>query len=58
MDRDEFEARLAELVTEANDDGVQLVGAYDVRSPHSDVQDYTVEISEVRKRLPEGLWNE
>lgn len=58
MDRDEFETRLAELVTEANDDGVQLVGAYDVRSPQAAVQDYTVEISEIRNRHPEGLWNE
>lgn len=57
MNREEFVTELDRLVA-AHESGVQLVGGYDVRSPHRDTPDYTVEITKIRKKSPEGLWNE
>ncbi len=51
-ERDQFETELGEIVARARDDDVQLDGAYNVRSPHRDVPDYTIEISEIAKRRP------
>ena len=50
FDRDAFEAELAELAARARKSGVGLDGAYDVRTPHPDQSDYTVEISRMAPR--------
>lgn len=47
--RTEFATEFEALVARARDAGIDLQGAYDVRSP-GDQPDYTVEISEVVKR--------
>ena len=54
MDRERFTAELQRLVDRAHDDGVALVGGYNVRSPHPDVPDYTVEITEQEKLISDG----
>ena len=46
----EFETELERLVAAARDDGVRLVGSYDVRDPDPASRDFTVEITRVRKR--------
>ena len=46
----EFAAKLRALVARACNDGVDLTGAYDVRTPRSDRSDVTVEISEIVER--------
>ena len=51
--RAEFEARLQQLIADARDEGVQVLGAYDVRSLHQKDQDYQVEITGIRKRPQE-----
>lgn len=50
--RDEFAAKLERLVAEARDNDIPIEGAYNVRSPHPDDSDYTIEISEITKRKP------
>jgi hypothetical protein len=55
MTRDEFTTELEHLVTEARDESVPIEGAHNVRSPHPDAPDYTIEISEIAKRTPEWV---
>ena len=50
FDCETFETELAELVAHARKSGVDLDGAYDVRTPHPDQSDYTVEISRMAPR--------
>lgn len=45
--RDELETQLKQLITAAQNNGVSVRGAYDVRSPKPDERDYQVEITEV-----------
>lgn len=51
FDRETFRIELAELVDHACETGVDIEGAYDVRSPRPDDIDYTVEISRVVDRV-------
>ncbi|HET7324429.1 MAG TPA: hypothetical protein VFJ06_08865 [Halococcus sp.] len=53
MTRDEFATELEHLVAEARDESVPLEGAHNVRSPHPDDPDYTIEISAIVKRTPD-----
>lgn len=53
MTRDEFAAELDNLVAEAREGNVSIEGGYNIRSPHPDDPDYTVEISEIINRAPE-----
>ena len=48
----ELETRLHQLITEARDRNASLVGAYPVRSPEPDAQDYEVLITEITNQLP------
>jgi hypothetical protein len=52
---DEFDAELDHLVAQAREASVPIEGAHNVRSPHPEDADYTVEISEIatRNRVPE-----
>lgn len=50
-----FRADLEALVARARDAGVDLQGAYDVRSPAAEQPDYTVEISAIAKRPERSL---
>ena len=54
FDRDIFQIELAELIDHAREAGVDLRGAYDVRTPQPDHADYTVEITEVATRAADG----
>jgi hypothetical protein len=48
----ELETRLHQLITEARDRNASLAGAYPVRSPEPDAQDYEVLITEIANQLP------
>ena len=48
-DRTAFETRLQQLIADARDDDIQIEGAYDVRSPHPEVRDFQIEITEIAK---------
>ena len=50
--RAEFGTALERLVATARDANVPLESAYNVRSPRLDVPDYTIEITEQTKRVP------
>ena len=52
--REELGAALERAVAAARDRDVELEGAYNVRSPRSDVPDYTIEIAKQTKRASEG----
>lgn len=52
MTMDEFDGGLERLVAAARDANVPIEGAHNVRSPRSDVPDYTIEISEIADRNP------
>ena len=52
--RAEFETALERVVATARDGDAPLKGAYDVRSPWLDEPDYTIEITEQAKRVPDG----
>ncbi|PSP74721.1 hypothetical protein BRC86_04965 [Halobacteriales archaeon QS_3_64_16] len=54
MDRGAFRTELQRLVARAREDGVEVGGGYNVRSPDPDMQDYTVEITEQEKRITDG----
>lgn len=54
MDRETVATELQRLVARARDDGVALVGGYNVRSPHPGLPDYTVEITEQEKLVSDG----
>jgi hypothetical protein len=58
MDEAEFERRLHQLIAEAREANAPILGAYSVRSPDPDVQDYSVEITRVANRLPREFTNE
>jgi hypothetical protein len=47
---DEFDAELEHLVAKARDENIPIEGAHNVRSPHPDDADYTIEISEIVNR--------
>lgn len=51
-DREGFETALSRLVATAEETGVDIEGAYDVRTPWGDRDDYTVEITVIQKRFP------
>ena len=48
----EFDAALERVVSAARDRDVELEGAYNVRSPHHKVPDYTIEIAKQTKQAP------
>ncbi len=48
----EFESRLHQLIDEARDRNAPMYGAFTVRSPDPDVQDYDIEITPVTNRVP------
>lgn len=50
MTIDEFDAELEYLVAKARDDDVPIEGAHNVRSPHPNDTDYTIEIFEIVNR--------
>ena len=50
MTEAEFTAGLERLVAAARDANAPIEGAHNVRSPRSDVPDYTIEISEIANR--------
>ena len=52
FDRETFQLELAKLIDHAREAGVDIKGAYGVRSPHSEHPDYTVEITEIAKHRP------
>ena len=55
-ERDAFATELRRLIAAAHENGVDLVGVYDVPSPEPAEDDYTVEVTKVRKSR--GLrWN-
>jgi hypothetical protein len=54
MNRETFAAELQRLVARAEEDGVELGGGYNVRSPHPEVPDFTVEITEQEKLVSDG----
>jgi hypothetical protein len=54
MDRAAFRTELERLVARAQEDGVEVGGGYNVRSPDPDVPDYTIEITEQEKRITDG----
>lgn len=58
MDEAEFERRLQELIAEARAANVPILGAYSVRSPDPDVQDYSVDVTRVTNRPPTGFTDE
>jgi len=45
-----FTDELERLVARARDAGVDLEGAYNVRTPQGSQSDYTIEIAEITKR--------
>jgi len=51
-DREGFETALSHLVATAEEAGIDIEGAYDVRTPRGDRSDYTVEITVIQKRVP------
>lgn len=51
-ERSSFETELTRLIDQSRRDNIPLHGVYDVRSPHPDEPDYTIEISELTKRVP------
>ena len=54
MDQAEFRTELQGLVARAQEEGVEVGGGYNVRSPDPDVPDYTIEITEQEKRITDG----
>ena len=50
IDETEFATALKQLIERARDSDIQLVGAWDARSPHPDESDYTIEITRQTKR--------
>lgn len=50
MSKHEFETRLYDLISEARDRNAPIYGAYSIRSPDPNVQDYDAEITEVVNR--------
>lgn len=48
-----FETALSRLVSTAEETSIDIEGAYDVRTPEGDRDDYTVEITVIQKRVPE-----
>lgn len=48
--RTEFDAELEQLVATAREKNIPIEGAHNVRSPHPDNADYTIEISEIIDR--------
>jgi hypothetical protein len=58
MDEAEFERRLRQLVADAREANAPIPGAYSVRSPHPDVQDYDVDVTQVTNRPPAGFTGE
>lgn len=54
FDRETFERELAELIDHARETGIDLRGAYNVRTPQPEHADYTIEISEVVPRAADG----
>lgn len=58
MDEAEFERRLHQLVADAREANAPIPGAYSVRSPDPDVQDYSVELTRVTNRPPTGFTDE
>ena len=54
FDRETFQIELAELIDHAREAGVDLRGAYDVRTPQPEHADYTVEVTEVAPRAANG----
>lgn len=48
----EFENRLHQLVTEGRNRNAPIAGAYSIRSPDPEAQDYDVEITKVTNRFP------
>lgn len=50
MTKDEFTTELKLLVTQARDENIPIEGGHNVRSPHPDDTDYTIEISEIANR--------
>ncbi len=51
-DSEEFDRTLSGLVSDAEANGIDIEGAYDVRTPRGDRSDYTVEITVIQKRFP------
>ena len=51
-DRAGFETALSRLVRTAEEAGLDIEGAYDVRTPRGDHDDYTIEIAVIEKRVP------
>lgn len=52
MTEAEFETRLQQLLAEARDRNAPIPGAYSVRSPSPDAQDYDIVITRVTNRPP------
>ena len=52
MNSDEFETDLRQIVAEARESGISLVGSYDVCTQEADSRDYQIEITEVASRTP------
>lgn len=57
VNRETFTIELQRLVAQARDDGAELEGGYNVRSPDPDIPDYTVEITEQEKLVSDGGTN-
>lgn len=58
MSDEEFETKLQRLVAEAREEGVQVLGAYDVRSPDREQHDFQIEITEIQKRTPGWMYSD
>lgn len=52
MDSDEFETELRQIVKEARENSISLVGSYDVCMQEADNRNYQIEITEVASQTP------
>ena len=58
IDDEEFTTQLNQLIDRARNSDIQLIGAWNARSPHPDEPDYTIEITEQTKRSPAWMQNQ